>query len=79
MLLRLLIYVFLVYLLFLLLRGYLGGRKAARSRRSAEASANAEEMVFDPQCKSYVPKGEAIYREGEYFCSQECARLYLTR
>jgi YHS domain-containing protein len=36
-------------------------------------------MVLDPQCNTYVPKSEAIARGGEFFCSEECARLYLAR
>jgi YHS domain-containing protein len=36
-------------------------------------------MVLDPQCHSYVPKSDAVFRSGQYFCSQECARLYLAR
>jgi hypothetical protein len=34
-------------------------------------------MVFDPQCRSYLPKSDAILRKGHYFCSELCARLYL--
>jgi len=34
-------------------------------------------MVLDPQCRSYLAKGEAILRSGRYFCSDECAKVYL--
>lgn len=36
-------------------------------------------MVLDPQCQSYLPKGSALFRSGYYFCSEQCARLYLVR
>ncbi|MBI2997214.1 MAG: hypothetical protein HYY46_01950 [Deltaproteobacteria bacterium] len=35
-------------------------------------------MVLDPQCQSYLPKGSAIHRGGHYFCSEECARRFLS-
>lgn len=53
-----------------------GPRKPSRR---AESTDLGEEMVFDPQCRSYVPKSDAIEKSGEYFCSQECARIYLSR
>lgn len=40
--------------------------------------AEEEELVFDPQCQSYVPRKDAIAQAGKFFCSQECARLYLS-
>jgi len=46
---------------------------------SRERPEKAEEMVLDPQCRSYLPKGEAIPRGGHYFCSEECAIAYLSR
>ncbi len=36
-------------------------------------------MVLDPQCQSYIPKGEAFFQKGNYFCSQKCALLHLGR
>lgn len=35
-------------------------------------------MVLDPQCRLYFLKADGISREGHYFCSEECARLYLS-
>jgi hypothetical protein len=37
-----------------------------------------EEMVLDPQCRSYIPKSDAVAQSGRYFCSRECARQYLS-
>jgi YHS domain-containing protein len=36
-------------------------------------------MVLDPQCQSYITKSNAVAVAGRYFCSQECAQLYLGR
>jgi YHS domain-containing protein len=39
-----------------------------------------EEMVQDPRCRTYVPKGRAVTRRigGKlcYFCSEACARQF---
>ncbi len=36
-----------------------------------------DEMVQDPQCKTYIPKREAVKKtirgETQFFCSPECA------
>ena len=74
MLLRLLFLVLLVFLLLLLIKSYLA-RARGGSRRSAPD--DGEEMALDPQCQSYLPKGEAIEAGGNYFCSRECAERFL--
>ena len=38
---------------------------------------NEEEMVLDPQCQSYVPRSGAISSHEYYFCSEQCARLFV--
>jgi YHS domain-containing protein len=75
--LRFLLFFALTYLFFSLLRRFLSWRRQERNlRRHAEATLG-EEMVLDPQCQSYLPKGSALLRGGFYFCSEQCARLYL--
>jgi YHS domain-containing protein len=39
----------------------------------------AQDMVLDPQCQTYIPKNEALVRDGQYFCSENCARAFLSR
>lgn len=78
MLLRILVFLLIAYVVWSALKSYLGVRRG-ESRKPSPMAGKEEEMVFDPQCQSYVPKGDAISQGGEYFCSQECARLYLTR
>jgi hypothetical protein len=53
------------------------GKGTAASRVNAQSE--GEDMVLDPQCQSYVPKSTAVVQSGKYFCSPECARLYLAR
>ena len=77
MLLRLLFILLAFYVVLSILKTYLAGNRARRNRRPAERA--GEDMVQDPQCLSYVPKGAAIEQAGKYFCSEACARLYLIR
>ncbi len=77
MLLRLLFIVLIVYIVIRAIKAYLVGTQSAKRRGSA--SPEGEEMVLDPQCQTYLPKREAILQAGNYFCSQECAKLYLSR
>jgi len=78
LLLRFLFFLLLGYLIVSALKAYLIGRKAGSPRRNRTA-ADGEEMVLDPQCQSYVPKREAIQQGENYFCSRECAKLFLSR
>jgi hypothetical protein len=75
LLLRLLLFLLIGYIVFLALKS-LVARKRGRSGAGGQIG---EHMVLDPQCNTYVPKSEAIARGGEFFCSEECARLYLAR
>jgi hypothetical protein len=77
-LLRLFLFLLLCYLVFAAIRTFTRSRKKMpRDRRNSDR--DGEEMVLDPQCHSYVAKSDAVLRSGQYFCSQECARLYLAR
>jgi hypothetical protein len=75
LLLRLLLLFLIFYILFSALKSVLLGRKGG----SGHTNQLGESMVLDPQCQTYVPKSEAIVRAGKFFCSEECARLYLAR
>lgn len=78
MLLRLLLIFLICYLIFKTLRSIAGsGRDATSSKLKPDPG--GEEMVLDPQCQSYIPKSDAIGVSGRYFCSPECAQLYLNR
>lgn len=77
MALRFLFFFALTYLFFALLRRFLSRRRQQRNLRRREEAKLGEEMVLDPQCRSYLPKGVALFRGGYYFCSEQCATLYL--
>jgi Prokaryotic metallothionein len=77
-LLRLFLFLLICYLVLAILRAIIAGRKKKPLDRP-DSGRDGEDMVLDPQCHSYVPKSDAVFRSGQYFCSQECARLYLAR
>lgn len=76
LLIRLAVAFLIFYAIFAAVRSILRNRSLKSSRLDAEL--RGEEMVLDPQCRSYVPKSEAVAQAGKYFCSRECARRYLS-
>ena len=77
MLIRLLYIVLIAYIVIFAIKAYLAGTKSGRRGRST--TPEDEEMVLDPQCQVYVPKKDAFLQAGNYFCSRECAKLFLSR
>ena len=77
MLLRLLFIVLIVYIAVFAIKAFLA--KARSTKRTRPTAPEGEEMVLDPQCQTYLPKGDAIMQGDNYFCSQECAKLFLSR
>jgi hypothetical protein len=73
LLLRLLLLFVICYIAFLVLKSLIAGKKA----KAGDAAKAGEPMVLDPQCQTYVPKSDAVARQGKFFCSEECARRYL--
>jgi hypothetical protein len=78
LLLRLVLIFLICYIVFCAVRIAVREKKTKSAARRKFSDAG-EEMVLDPQCRSYVPKSEAVVVSGQHFCSQECARLYLSR
>ena len=75
---RLLIFVFLIYILYSLVKRVFGSGRKISGRDSSTRVIS--EMVQDPYCKTYIPRDEAyrIILRGEelLFCSKECAEKY---
>lgn len=75
--LRLLIIVAVAYLGYRLIKAVIMPRGRIEKRRNGGV---IDEMVQDPQCKTYIPSREAVRRiinGKEYgFCSQECADAF---
>jgi len=57
--------------------------KTYRDERDAPAKLKGEEMVLDPECRTYVVRDRATTRrvQGQLlsFCSEDCARRYEER
>jgi hypothetical protein len=75
---RFILFLLIAYVIYSLLKSYVVSRKI-KSGRPQQHAGDEEEMVFDPQCQSYLPKKDAIARGDKFFCSEECAKLYLSR
>jgi YHS domain-containing protein len=76
---RLLILAFLAYILYRVLRRYLGPgpeTRAEKFRRGRDGGV-IDEMVQDPVCKTYIPSRDAKKRvidgKAYLFCSDQCA------
>ena len=78
MLLRLVLFFFIACVVYSLFRSP-AARRRGQPASKLKPEPEGEEMVLDPQCQSYVPKSNAVSASGRYFCSQECAQLYLSR
>lgn len=81
--LRLIIFLLLLYVAYRLIRLMLGGKKRPDRPSYAGGPRQINEMVQDPVCKVYVPKKEALYLEhagaGYYFCSRTCREEFLRK
>lgn len=49
-----------------------------RAKRDRLRPDKGEELIPCNQCQSYLPKADAIFSHGHYFCREECARLFTT-
>jgi hypothetical protein len=74
---RLLILLVLVYLVFLIVNILFSSSRTTRLTRNRNPLDKEEELVLCLQCQSYVPKAEAVSFHGNYFCKEECARLFM--
>lgn len=72
----------LLLLVFYVILYYLIKDMAVR-RKKWSRQAEPEELVQDPYCQTYVPKGTAVKKrvKGEncYFCSKECLKKFLEK
>lgn len=78
MLLRLINLLLLGYLIYVLIK-FARRSRGAGGRQAAGKDVPAEDLVRDPYCGSYVPRGEAVASGDHFFCSEKCARLFLGR
>jgi len=74
---RLLILLVLVYLVFRIINILFSSSKTTRLTPKPEPLDRGEELVLCLQCQSYFPKAQAVSSHGNYFCRDECARLFM--
>jgi uncharacterized protein len=83
MMIRLLLLAIIIYLGYRLFKNFFLAIPRKGTDISTARSRRGEEMVLDPQCGTYVPRGDAL--EGRaagkkhYFCSKECRAAYQQR
>ncbi len=70
---RVAIFTLLIGVVFFMLRSWFSPSKTE--------GGDSMEMVQDPQCKIYLPRGEALQRAisgtTHYFCSEKCADAFI--
>jgi len=76
---RLLLIFIVTYLVILLIKVCFSSSRKKHLRWPQGHDDKGEEMVLDPQCQSYLARNEAIFSHGYYFCSEECARIFVRR
>jgi hypothetical protein len=74
---RLLILFLLARLVFVIISILVSSSRTTRLKRNTNPLDKGEELVLCLQCQSYVPKAEAVSSHGNYFCREECARLFI--
>ena len=75
---RLLFVVGLLVILYFLARRAI--RELSRGKGQAQALSSKNQMVQDPVCRMYVPRGSAVAEsiggQTYYFCSRGCAQTF---
>jgi hypothetical protein len=74
---RLLVLLVLAYLAFIIIKVLFSSNRTKLLKRNRNPLGEGEELVLCLQCQSYVPKAEAVSSHGNYFCREECARLFM--
>ena len=74
---RLIILLLLAYLIFVIISTFFFSSRTKRRKRSEERPDQEQELVLCLHCQSYVAKTEAVFSRGGYFCTEQCARLFV--
>ncbi len=73
----LLILLVLACVVFLIIKILFSSGRTPRLKQNRNPLDKGEELVLCLQCQSYIPKAEAVSSHGNYFCREECARLFM--
>ena len=75
--LRIVIYVILAYILYRVVKGVVSPGRKIDDRTSDGV---IDEMIQDPNCKTYIPRRDAIKKtiagQEYFFCSEKCASQF---
>jgi uncharacterized protein len=76
---RLLLFTVVVFVFYCLLKSLFRG--ISGQKESSNRPADLEELVQDPNCRTYIAKRLAIQKKidgkDHYFCTQECLKQYI--
>ncbi len=76
---RFLIYILVIFLLSYLLRFII--KSLTSPVKKKDTRAEPEELVQDPYCQTYIPKGLALKKkvggQVQYFCCERCLKNYI--
>jgi YHS domain-containing protein len=77
--LRLIFFIFLTLILYSLLRFLVKGMSSSGKKRDKKQ--DPEELVQDPYCQTYIPRGSAFKKrvagKDYYFCKKECLENFI--
>ncbi len=74
---RLIAIVLLAYLVLCIIDMLLSSGKTTNLMRKRAQRETGEKLILCLQCQGYVPEAEAVFSRGNYFCREECARLFM--
>ncbi len=73
---RLLLFALFFYLVYTLITFVLRSFSARSMQPPPEKTTLGEDMVRDPNCGTYLPRGDALSKGDHYFCSAKCRDEY---
>jgi hypothetical protein len=76
---RFLLFLLLFYLGYTLLTFILRSFSKKPMQPPPEKTSSGEEMIRDPNCGTYVPRGDAVKKGEHYFCSGKCRDEYKSK
>ncbi len=73
MLLKIALFIAVVVLIYIFF--FKNSRRDEIKKNNAKKAIEGETMVECKECSTYISHKEAIIKDGQFFCSKECARL----
>ena len=73
MLLKIALFVAVLVLIYIFF--FKNSKKGEMNKKSSKKVLEGETMVECKACSTFISHNEAIIKDGQFFCSKECARL----